>query len=175
VKVLGRVFRGKFVVGLKSAIHNGRLESYGTFASLVEPPIFAAWLRASFRQACVAYAKQPFGCPEYAARNLSVYTRRVAISNPTLFACTASKSPLDGETSLTIMGAIMTPPVDEFTLKALTCGDRACSRAPATELCRKILNEEKLPLPLRWFFRLSWPAHQRTSVSASGGQNQRNR
>jgi hypothetical protein len=41
VKVLGRVFRGKFVAGLKTAFHEGKLEFHGHLASLAEPPSFA--------------------------------------------------------------------------------------------------------------------------------------
>jgi hypothetical protein len=124
VKVPGRVFRGKFVAGLKSAFHKSRLESYGTFASLVEPPIFAARLRALFRQACVANAKQTFGCPEQALRNLSVYIHRLAISNPTLVTCADVKvTSRWGDFAHDNGKRIMTLPVDEFTLKDLPCGE----------------------------------------------------
>jgi hypothetical protein len=45
VKVLSRVFRGKFVAGLKTAFHQDSLRFYRNFAALAEPRIFAAWLR----------------------------------------------------------------------------------------------------------------------------------
>src|ERR1700742_2946599 len=48
VKVLSRVFRGKFVAALKSAFHQGKIEFYGNLAPLREPYIFAAWLRLLF-------------------------------------------------------------------------------------------------------------------------------
>jgi len=76
-----RVFRGKFVAGLKTAFHEGRLEFYGNLAALADPRIFTAWLRLLFRHDWIVYAKPPFGGPEHALRYLSGYTR---IALPTL-------------------------------------------------------------------------------------------
>jgi len=86
VKVLDRVFRGKFVAGLKTAFHHDKLAFYGHLAVLAEPRTFAAWLRSLFRHDWVVYAKPPFGGPEHALRYLSGYTHRVAISNRRLVA-----------------------------------------------------------------------------------------
>ena len=86
VKVLSRVFRGKFVAGLKNAFHHDKLEFYGHLAPLAEPRTFAAWLRSLFRHDWVVYAKPPFGGPEHTLRYLSGYTHRVAISNRRLVA-----------------------------------------------------------------------------------------
>jgi hypothetical protein len=81
IKVLSRVFRGKFVAGLKRALQDGRLHFHGNLALLAEPKIFAAWLRPLFRKDWVVYAKPPFGGPEYVLQYLGRYTHRVAISN----------------------------------------------------------------------------------------------
>jgi integrase/recombinase XerD len=54
VKALGRVFRGKFVAGLKTAFHAGALQC-----------AIASWLRVLFRHDWVAYSKRPFGGPEH--------------------------------------------------------------------------------------------------------------
>ena len=86
VKVLSRVFRGKFVAGLRAAFHKGSLEFHGSLAPLAQPRIFAAWLRLLFRHDWIVYAKPPFGGPEHALRYLSGYTHRVAISNRRLVA-----------------------------------------------------------------------------------------
>jgi hypothetical protein len=86
VKVLSRVFRGKFVAALKSAFHQGKIEFYGSLAPLREPYIFAAWLRLLFRHDWVVYSKPPFGGPQHALRYLGAYTHRVAISNRRLVA-----------------------------------------------------------------------------------------
>jgi hypothetical protein len=81
IKVLRRVFRGKFVAGLKQAFHSGRLSFRGNLAALGQPKTFAAWLRSLFRKDWVVYAKRPFGGPEYVLQYLGRYTHRVAISN----------------------------------------------------------------------------------------------
>ena len=84
--VLRRVFRGKFVDGLKSAFQRGQLHLSGDLDRLTHPKIFAAWLRSRFRKNWVVYSKPPFGGPEYVLHYLGRYTHRVAISNHRLVA-----------------------------------------------------------------------------------------
>jgi hypothetical protein len=84
--VLSRVFRGKFVAGLRNAFHRGELQFNGSLAHLAQPRTFAAWLRVLFRHDWVVYSKQPFGGPEHVLRYLGAYTHRVAISNSRLVA-----------------------------------------------------------------------------------------
>jgi hypothetical protein len=81
LKVLSRVFRGKFVAALQQAFQNGRLSLHGNLALLAQPKTFAAWLRPLFRKDWVVYAKPPFGGPQYVLQYLGRYTHRVAISN----------------------------------------------------------------------------------------------
>jgi hypothetical protein len=81
LKVLSRVFRGKFVAGLKKAFQNGQLSFHGNLTPLTQSRAFAAWLRLLFRKDWVVYAKRPFGGPEYVLHYLGRYTHRVAISN----------------------------------------------------------------------------------------------
>lgn len=81
VKVLGRVFRGKFVAGLKRAYSEGKLGFHGQLRFLSHPKAFSAWIRQLFRDDWVVYCKRPFGGPEHVVRYLGAYTHRVAISN----------------------------------------------------------------------------------------------
>jgi hypothetical protein len=81
IPVLRRVFRGKFVDGLKSAFQHGQLHLSGDLALLAQPKFLAAWLRPLFRKNWVVYSKPPFGGPEYVLQYLGRYTHRVAISN----------------------------------------------------------------------------------------------
>jgi hypothetical protein len=81
IPVLRRVFRGKFVDGLKAAFQLGQLHLSGDLAFLAQPKFFAAWLRPLFRKNWVVYSKPPFGGPEYVLQYLGRYTHRVAISN----------------------------------------------------------------------------------------------
>jgi hypothetical protein len=81
VKVLGKVFRGKFTEGLKSAFHAGELTFPGRMKMFAERKAFHAFLRPLFRKDWVVYAKPPFGGPEHVLHYLARYTHRVAISN----------------------------------------------------------------------------------------------
>ena len=84
--MLSRVFRGKFVAGLRNAFQRGELQFHGSLLPLAQPRAFAAWLRVLFRHDWVVYSKRPFGGPEYVLRYLGAYTHRVAISNSRLAA-----------------------------------------------------------------------------------------
>ena len=81
VKVLGKVFRGKFVAGLRRALRKNLLTCNGSIQHLAEPKCFAAFLRTLFRKDWVVYAKPAFGGLEQVVRYLGRYTHRVAISN----------------------------------------------------------------------------------------------
>jgi Putative transposase/Transposase zinc-binding domain len=86
VKVLSRVFRGKFIAGLKRAFRKKRIHFPGAMAVLDEPSRFAAFLRKLFRQDWVVYAKPAFGGAPQVLRYLGRYTHRIAISNHRLLA-----------------------------------------------------------------------------------------
>jgi hypothetical protein len=81
VHVLGAVFRGKFVAGLKRAWRKGELCLPGDLQPLVDEKLFRAFLRCLFLQKWVVYAKPPFGGPQHVLHYLARYTHRVAISN----------------------------------------------------------------------------------------------
>src|SRR5580692_3483488 len=81
VKVLSRVFRGKFIAGLKRAFRQSQLVFPGSLQALAGEKAFHAFLRPLFRQDWVVYAKRPFGGPEHVLHYLARYTHRVAISN----------------------------------------------------------------------------------------------
>jgi hypothetical protein len=81
VKVLSRVFRGKFVAGLRRAFRQDKLVFFGACRSLAQKKAFSAFMRTLFREDWVVYAKKPFGGPEHVLHYLARYTHRVAISN----------------------------------------------------------------------------------------------
>jgi Putative transposase len=81
VRVLSRVFRGKFVAGLRRAFQRKQLVFFGPCQPLANEKAFAAFLRTLFREDWVVYAKAPFGGPEHVLQYLARYTHRVAISN----------------------------------------------------------------------------------------------
>jgi Putative transposase/Transposase zinc-binding domain len=81
VRVLSRVFRGKFVAGLKQCFRKNQLQFFGACRQLSDAKAFHTFLRTLFREDWVVYAKPPFGGPEHVLQYLARYTHRVAISN----------------------------------------------------------------------------------------------
>jgi hypothetical protein len=67
VRVLSRVFRGKFLAGLRALAASGKVPLPN--------------LGSLYAKDWVVYAKPPFGGPEQVLRYLARYTHRVAISN----------------------------------------------------------------------------------------------
>jgi hypothetical protein len=86
VRVLSKVFRGKFHAGLKHLFRRQKLQFHCSLESLAQPKVFAKFLRQLFRQDWIVYAKRPFGGPEHVLHYLARYTHRVAISNHRLLA-----------------------------------------------------------------------------------------
>jgi hypothetical protein len=81
VRVLSRVFRGKFLALLRSAFDRGKLSFLGRLAPLADPGTFRRRLAAAARTEWVVHAKPPFGGPEQVLKYLARYTHRAAISN----------------------------------------------------------------------------------------------
>jgi hypothetical protein len=120
VDVLGAVFRGKFVDGLRYALAHGRLGFHGQLRFLANAKVFRAWLRQLFRQNWVVYGKRPFGGPEHALRYLGGYTHRVAISNHRLVAFADGKVTFRWRDSAhKNKKRLMTLPLDEFLRRFL--------------------------------------------------------
>ena len=86
VRVLGQLFRGKFLAELKADYQAGKLTLSGSVAPLQDPRQFRRLLGTLYRQRWVVYAKPPFGGARQVYRYLGRYTHRVAISNRRLLA-----------------------------------------------------------------------------------------
>jgi hypothetical protein len=84
VKVLAKVFRGKFVEGLRELYAARRLVLEGVLAPLKNPRAFSELLRTTHQTDWVVYAKRPFGGAEHVVHYLGRYTHRVAISSQRL-------------------------------------------------------------------------------------------
>jgi hypothetical protein len=84
VRVLSRVFRGKFRAGLRRLFSEGTLVFPDRLAALGEPRKFATWQGLLGKNEWVVHAKPPFGGPERVLKYLARYTHRVAISNQRL-------------------------------------------------------------------------------------------
>jgi hypothetical protein len=81
VRLLSRLFRGKFLAQLKAAHRRGELTCQGQLQSLNSPTAFNAWLSPLYAKEWVVYAKPPWKGPEHALKYLARYTHRVAIAN----------------------------------------------------------------------------------------------
>jgi hypothetical protein len=86
IPVLRRVFRGKFVAGLRRAYAAGQLDLAGATEPLRDPAQWRTFVNALFETDWVVYAKPAFGGAPAVLRYLGRYTHRVAISNHRLIA-----------------------------------------------------------------------------------------
>jgi hypothetical protein len=81
VRVLGVLFRAKFLAGLRAAYAAGRVRCHGRLAALASPAAFRAWLQPLYAKRWHVYSQAPFAGPEVVLKYLARYTHRVALSN----------------------------------------------------------------------------------------------
>lgn len=84
VRVLSRVFRGKYLDRLRQLLTKGELRFPDKLASFADPQRFEQLLTALCHHDWVVYSKRPFGGPAQVLKYLARYTHRVAISNSRL-------------------------------------------------------------------------------------------
>ncbi len=81
VPVLRRVFRKKFLTGLRQLHRRGLLNLRGPAAPFRDSAWFEQLIDMLSNKKWYVYAKPPFGGPEHVLRYLGRYTHRMAISN----------------------------------------------------------------------------------------------
>lgn len=81
VPVLRRVFRKKFLTGLRQLHRRGLLNLTGPAAPFRDSAWFEQLIDMLSNKKWYVYAKPPFGGPEHVLRYLGRYTHRMAISN----------------------------------------------------------------------------------------------
>jgi Putative transposase len=86
VRVLGKLFRGRFLGQLQQLHAAGRLQFFGDQVGLSDRQAFLRHLMPLRKKRWVVYAKPPFSGPQAVLAYLSRYTHRVAISNHRLIA-----------------------------------------------------------------------------------------
>ena len=86
VRVLSRLFRGKFLSALKDLHEHGRLTFFGRLEQLQDAASFRTYLAPLYKKEWVVYCKPPFSGPLAVYKYLARYTHRVAISNSRLLA-----------------------------------------------------------------------------------------
>ena len=77
VKVMSRVFRGKFL----NYMRNEKLDFYGKMKYLENPAIYNDLIQKLYNKEWIVYCKEPFKNAECVIQYLGRYTHRVAISN----------------------------------------------------------------------------------------------
>jgi hypothetical protein len=81
IRLLSRLFRGKFLAMMLLAYEQQQLELHGHLAELQHPKAWEGWLEPLRNKEWLVYAKPPFGGPPQVLKYLARYTHRVAISN----------------------------------------------------------------------------------------------
>jgi hypothetical protein len=81
VRVLSRLFRGKFLAYLKGSYNENKLKFEGKIKTLKSKYDFQKLIDKLYRIDWVVYCKPPFKNPEHVLEYLGRYTHRVAISN----------------------------------------------------------------------------------------------
>jgi len=84
VRVLGSLFRGKFLHRLRKSFERGDLVLKGGLSSLASPAQFRSFAASLYERKWVVYSKPPFGGPDRVLKYLARYTHRVAIANSRL-------------------------------------------------------------------------------------------
>lgn len=81
VRALSKVFRGKFIEGLKNAYYSGQLTIPAQLPHLAKAKSFESWVSQLAARNWVVYCKPPFGSADQVIRYIGRYTHRVAISS----------------------------------------------------------------------------------------------
>ena len=81
VKVLSRLFRGKFLGALKKLNAREKIKFTGKCKPLAGPDTFRKFIDGLYKKKWVVYCKEPFSNPDNLLRYLGRYTHRVALTN----------------------------------------------------------------------------------------------
>ena len=81
IKVISKVFRGKYLAELKQLWSDGKLEFHGTAEPLKNHYVFKELLDTCYAKEWIPYCKKPFKGAESMIKYLGKYTHRIAISN----------------------------------------------------------------------------------------------
>jgi hypothetical protein len=81
IKVIARLFRGKFLAFLQQAYEEDQLQFSESLAVWADKKNFQQQLTPLYQKDWVVYVKPPFGSPQQTLAYLARYTHRVALSN----------------------------------------------------------------------------------------------
>jgi hypothetical protein len=81
IRVLSKLFRGKFMDGLKTLYQQDKLIFSGTCAKYKNSYSFQELINLLYSKEWVPYIKEPFKCADHVIEYLGRYTHKIAISN----------------------------------------------------------------------------------------------
>ena len=81
IKIISKVFRGKYLAELKQLRSEGKLEFHGTAEPFKNHYAFKELLDTCYSKEWIPYCKKPFNGAESVIKYLGKYTHRIAISN----------------------------------------------------------------------------------------------
>lgn len=81
IRVISRLFRGKYLAELKQLWEDGKLEFHGSAEGYKNHYSFKELLDSCYSKEWIPYCKKPFDGAESVIRYLGKYTHRIAISN----------------------------------------------------------------------------------------------
>ncbi len=81
VHALSKVFKGKFIQALKTALYSNQIELPEALLHLSDPHRIEQWIDQLVARNWVVYCKKPFADASSVIRYIGRYTHRVAISN----------------------------------------------------------------------------------------------
>jgi hypothetical protein len=162
VRVLSRVFRGKFLERLRQVYDRGKLAFHGSLTKYRKSATFQRLLNEAYRQEWVVYAKPPFGGPEQVLKYLARYTHRVAISNQRVRSMDGDRVRFEWKNyargqERRVMTVTAIEFIRRFLLHVLPAhfvrirhyGFLAnCQREAKLEVCRRLLNAARVPEPV---------------------------
>lgn len=114
VKVISKVFRGKFLAALSQKYDEQKLVLEGSSAELADAVAFDVLRDHLYRKEWITYAKRPFGGAGHVMAYLGRYTHRVAIGNHRMVRLDS-----DSVTFATKAGKTVTVSPDEFIRRFL--------------------------------------------------------
>jgi hypothetical protein len=95
VRVLARLFRGRFLAQLQQALDQRKIRFRGLLTRLSEQGAWSQWLQQLRSTPWVVYSKPPFGGALQVLKYLARYTHRTAISNERLVSFDGSNVTFD--------------------------------------------------------------------------------
>jgi len=81
LKVVSRLFKGKFMAKFKESVKKGDIKFHGKLKEYADYSTWRQFINLLYEKEWVVYLKEPFGGPEQVLKYLGGYTHRIAIAN----------------------------------------------------------------------------------------------